>query len=165
MYQKLRARTSLGVNVSDHVEFIPPSLSLLNLLSRKLSLSTSIGTHAMPLSDMTIFSSGKREGIPANSQSVAAANALISKSAAMTGGGESFDGTMVCDDEPTCRFTTVLVSAQAAKNGSHLPEYSESKPKASGFSLKLTALKPRSAFRLISSAAMWGRAAKSPAAR
>jgi hypothetical protein len=47
--------------------------------------------------------------------------ALMGNSAPSTCGGESFDGTNVCDDEPTCKLMTVSVSSQAAKNGSHSP--------------------------------------------
>jgi hypothetical protein len=100
---------------------MPPSLSLLKRPAMNVRRSCSIGTHAMPLSDITIFSSGKRDGTWENSQSVAAANALISNSAAITAGGESFDGIIVCDDDPTCRSITVPVSWHAAKNGSHSP--------------------------------------------
>ena len=52
-----------------------------------------------------------------------------------------------------CRHTTVSVSAQAAKSGSHLPEKMDGKPSWAGNSGRLTALKPRLALRRTSAAA------------
>ena len=49
-------------------------------------------------------------------------------------------------DDPMCRLTTVPVSAQAAMMGSQCPEWTLGKPSMAGFSLKVTARKPRSAF-------------------
>ena len=51
------------------------------------------------------------------------------------------------------RHTTVPVSAQAAKNGSHWPVKIEGSPSWAGNSGKLTALKPRSALLRTSAAA------------
>ena len=42
--------------------------------------------------------------------------------------------------EPVCRQTTVSVSSQAAKKGSHTPLKMEGNPSRAGYSGKLTAL-------------------------
>ena len=52
-----------------------------------------------------------------------------------------------------CRHTTVSVSSQAAKNGSHWPLKMEGSFSWAGNSGKLTALKPRSALARTSAAA------------
>jgi len=50
-------------------------------------------------------------------------------------------------------LTTTPVSAQAAKNGSHSPEWIDGSPRYGGISEKHVARTPRSALRTISSAA------------
>src|SRR4249919_1333869 len=70
-----------------------------------------------------------------------------------TAGGASADVEGIFDDEPMCMFTTTPVSAQAAKNGSHSPEWMEGSPRYGGISEKHVARTPRSALRRISSAA------------
>src|SRR3546814_1772984 len=67
--------------------------------------------------------------------------------------GESLEGCGVCDDEPTWRFRTVPVSSQARRNGSQCAVWIDGRPRASGFSEKLTEVKPSPALRRISSAA------------
>ncbi|BBX86896.1 hypothetical protein MAUB_47690 [Mycolicibacterium aubagnense] len=49
-------------------------------------------------------------------------------------------------DDPMCRLTTVPVSAHAAIIGSQYPEWMVGSPSIAGFSLKVMAWKPRSAF-------------------
>src|SRR5829696_4801877 len=46
------------------------------------------------------------------------------------------------DEEPMCMQTTVSVSWQAAKNGSHRPEWIEGRPRGCGFSENATADEP-----------------------
>ena len=48
-----------------------------------------------------------------------------------------------------CRLTTVPVSAHARMKGSQCPECTDGSPRLAGFSLKVTAWKPRSAFSRI----------------
>ena len=52
-----------------------------------------------------------------------------------------------------CRQTTVPVSSQAAKKGSHCPLKMEGRPSWAGNSGKLTALKPRAALARTSAVA------------
>src|SRR3546814_20962746 len=70
--------------------------------------------------------------------------------------GESLEGCGVCDDEPTWRFRTVPVSSQARRHGSQCAVWIDGRQRASGFSEKLTEVKPSSALRRIHSAASTG---------
>ena len=58
----------------------------------------------------------------------------------------------IFDDDPMCMHTTVPVSAQAAKNGSHAPLWMLGRPRWGGISLKHTACTPRAALRRTSAA-------------
>src|SRR5215831_13034545 len=82
--------------------------------------------------------------------------ALPNVSVEPTAGGASADVDGIFDDEPMCMLTTTPVSAQAAKNGSHSPEWIDGSPRYGGISLKHVAVTPRAAFRRISSAARCG---------
>src|SRR5688572_24756180 len=99
-----------------------------------------MGTQPMPPSDSTIRIPGKRLGMCEYSQSVHASNELTMNNADRAAGSESVDGLITCDDEPTCRLTTVSVSSHAAKKMSQYPEWIDGSPSFSGFSLKDTAL-------------------------
>ena len=67
--------------------------------------------------------------------------------------GGSGEGRGAHDEAPVWRHTTVAVSSQAAKKGSHLPLKMEGSPNWAGNSGKLTALKPRAALARTSVAA------------
>src|SRR5271165_2383840 len=106
----------------------------------------SIGTHPMPPSDMAIDKVGRRSATPDHSHSAAASMAFTGKRVGNSSNGGSGDGSGAHPDAPTCRQTTVSVSAHAAKNGSHLPEKIDARPRRAGNSGKLIARKPRPAF-------------------
>src|SRR5580698_7941229 len=107
----------------------------------------SMGTQPIPPSDIATFRPGKRRGTPAHSHSAAAMRAFTGKRVGSNSKGGAGDGRGAHDEAPVWRQTTVSVSSQAAKKGSHSPEKMEGKPRAEGNSGKLTALKPRSALR------------------
>ena len=65
----------------------------------------------------------------------------------MVSGGASGAVDGACDDDPTCRHTTVPVSSQARMSGSQWPVCSDGSFSFSGASLNDTARKPRSALR------------------
>src|SRR5215207_1276616 len=88
--------------------------------------------------------------LPENSQSLIDAMALLKLSVAATALGASGDVAGMRDEEPMCMATTVDVLAQAAKNGSHSPEWIDGRPRWGGISLKQTARAPRSALRMTS---------------
>src|SRR5580658_8602413 len=113
----------------------------------------SMGTQPIPPSDMATLRRGKRSGTPAHSHSAAAMRAFTGKRVGRSSNGGAGDGKGAHDEAPVCRQTTVSVSSQAAKKGSHSPEKMEGKPRAEGNSGKLTALKPRSALALTSALA------------
>src|SRR5580698_9369866 len=79
--------------------------------------------------------------------------ALPKLSVAATATGASADVAGIFEDEPMCMQTTVLVSSQAAKNGSHCPLWMLGSPRWGGISLKQTARTPRAALRRTSAAA------------
>src|ERR1700722_8561047 len=79
--------------------------------------------------------------------------ALPKLSVAATATGASAEVAGIFDDEPMCMQTTVLVSSQAAKNGSHTPLWMLGSPRWGGISLKHTARTPRAALRRTSAAA------------
>src|SRR3954468_22230399 len=79
--------------------------------------------------------------------------ALPNVSVEPTAGGASAEVDGIFEDEPMCMLTTVCVSAQASKNGSHSPEWIEGNPRYGGISEKQVARTPRAALRRISSAA------------
>src|SRR3546814_2609557 len=106
-----------------------------------------LGTQPTPPSDRTILRSGNRIGMPENSQSAAENMAFTWNSSSTVYIGESLEGCGVCDDEPTWRFRTVPVSSQARRNGSQCAVWIDGRPRASGFSEKLTEVKPSSALR------------------
>src|SRR5262249_25003085 len=96
---------------------------------------------------------GKRTSTPENRKSVSDDMALPKLSVAATATGASPDVAGIFDDEPMCMHTTVPVSAQAAKNGSHSPLWMLGRPSTAGISLKQTARAPRAALRRTSAAA------------
>src|ERR1700681_66883 len=112
-----------------------------------------MGTQPIPPSDMAMARSGKRSGTPDHSHSAAASSALTGNNVGDSSKGGSGEASGAHADAPVCRQTTVDVSAQAARKGSHDPEKIEGKPSRAGNSGKLTALKPRAALRRTSSAA------------
>ena len=79
--------------------------------------------------------------------------ALPNVSVEPTAGGASAEVEGIFDDEPMCMLTVTPVSAQAAKNGSHSPEWIDGSPRKGGISEKQVAVTPRAALRRISSAA------------
>ncbi len=107
----------------------------------------------MPPSDSAILSSGNRNGTPDHSHSPAARRALTGNRVGSNSNGGSGEGSGAQADAPVCRHTTVSVSSQAAKKGSHRPLKMEGKPSWAGNSGKLTALKPRAALVRSSEAA------------
>ena len=82
------------------------------------SRSSRPATQPMPPSERQSFRSGKRTGILEYSQSTAANIAQPKNSTPMVSDGAPLDVAGADDDEPTCRQTTVSVSAHAARNGS-----------------------------------------------
>src|SRR3954468_13710925 len=90
---------------------------------------------------------------PLNRKSVIDAIALLKLNVAATATGASPDVAGICDDEPMCMHTTVLVSWHAMKNGSQAPEWIDGNPSFGGISLKHTACTPRAALRRTSAAA------------
>src|SRR5580692_3885468 len=99
-----------------------------------------MGTHPMPPSDMATFRPGKRSGTPDHTHSPAASSALTGKTVGSNSKGGSGEGRGAQEDAPVCRQTTVSVSSQAAKNGSHCPLKMEGCWSWAGNSGKLTAL-------------------------
>ena len=75
-----------------------------------------------------MFRPGKRSGTPDHSHSPAATRALTGKSVGSSSKGGSGDGSGAHDEAPVCRQTTVPVSSQAAKKGSHWPLKMEGRP-------------------------------------
>ena len=114
----------------------------------------SMGTHPMPPSDMAMFRPGKRRGTPDHSHSPPATRALTGKRVGSSSKGGSGEGSGAHDEAPVCRQTTVPVSSQAAKKGSHSPLKMDGRPSWAGNSGKLTATKPRAALARTSPAAM-----------
>src|SRR5581483_4119117 len=82
--------------------------------------------------------------------------ALAKNRKPISSNGASVEALTVPDEEPMWRQTGVPVSSQAAKNGSQWVVWTDGYPSRSGFSENVTALKPRSALRRISSAATTG---------
>src|SRR4051794_38718191 len=113
------------------------------------------GSHPIWPSEYASFNVGKRTSTPENRKSDNDAIALLNESVAATATGASPDVAGICDDEPMCMHTTVLVSWHAVKNGSHSPLWMLGSPSLGGISLKHTALTPRAALRRTSSAASW----------
>src|SRR5688572_435912 len=102
------------------------------------------------------FTSGNCTSLPEKSQSLIDAMALLNDSVAATATGASPEVAGMRDDEPMCMQITVLVSWQAAMNGSQSPEWIDGSPRWGGISLKQTARAPRVALRTTSSAASTG---------
>src|SRR4051812_24096191 len=96
---------------------------------------------------------GNRTSTPEKRKSVSDAIALLKLRLAATATGASPDVAGIFDDDPMCMHTTVPVSWQAAKNGSHAPEWIDGRPRCGGISLKQTAWQPRPALRRTSAAA------------
>src|SRR5579863_9661479 len=113
----------------------------------------SIGTQPMPPSDMARDRRGKRSATPDHSHSAAAINALTGNNVGSSSNGGSGDGSGAHDEAPVCMHTTVDVSSQAAKKGSHTPEKIDGNPNWAGNSGNDTALNPRAALARTSSAA------------
>ena len=72
----------------------------------------------MPPSDKQTLMSGKRTGIFEYSQSTALYMPYAPNNTAGISGGASSEVVGDVPDDPTCRQSTVPVSAQAAKSGS-----------------------------------------------
>ena len=107
----------------------------------------------MPPSDSATCRSGNRSGTPDQSHSPAARRAFTGNTVGNSSNGGSGEGSGAQDDAPVCRQTTVAVSSQAAKKGSHAPLKMEGSCNWAGNSGKLTALKPRAALARTSDAA------------
>src|SRR5262245_4011710 len=114
--------------------------------------SSTYGSQPIWPSEYASFSVGKRTSTPENKKSESDAIALLKLSVAATATGASGDVAGICDDEPMCMQTTVAVSWQAAKRGSHSPLWIDGSPSFGGISLKHIACTPRAAFLLTSSA-------------
>ena len=95
--QKFRSSKSIG-------EKSPKSSESSRTRCMDSMRSMSIGTQPIPPSDKAILIFGKRKGTRAKSQSAVVSMPLIGKSAPRTAGGESFDGTIAWEEEPTCRL-------------------------------------------------------------
>ena len=87
-----------------------------------------MGTQPMPPSDMATASPGKRRATPDHSHSAAASSALTGNTVGSSSKGGSGEGSGAQDEAPVCRHTTVPVSSQAAKKGSHSPLKMEGRP-------------------------------------
>src|SRR5947208_412009 len=98
---------------------------------------------------------GWRSSTPENSQSVRPMADVMNTSVPMTAGGASADVVTKYEPEPMCIQITVAVSSHAAKYGSqNLPgSWIDGSPSFVGSSVNATALTPREALRLTSSAA------------
>src|ERR1700721_4092032 len=105
-----------------------------------------MGTQPIPPADMAMDRPGKRRGTPDHSHSPAATSALTGKRVGSSSKGGSGEGSGAHDEAPVCRQTTVPVSSQAAKKGSHSPLKMEGRPSCAGNSGKLTATKPGAAW-------------------
>src|SRR5436190_4766182 len=92
----------------------------------------------------------------AHSQSAAAAIAFTENSDVYSSSGAPGERAAVHDDEPLWRQMTVWVSSHARRNGSQWSVWTDGSLRSTGFSGKLTALKPRSALRRTSAAAISG---------
>src|SRR3954470_15903633 len=71
-----------------------------------------------------------------------------------TPAGASVEDMAARDEEPRWQHSTVPVSLQAAKSGSHAPEWIDGMSRASGFSENVTAWQPLAARRRSSAAAL-----------
>src|SRR4051812_25343585 len=78
------------------------------------------------------LSSGKRTRTPENRKSLIDDIALPKLSVAWTAGGASGEADGIWEDEPMCMQTTVVVSWQAVKNGSHAPVWMLGRPRYGG---------------------------------
>ena len=81
---------------------------------------------------MATARSGKRSGTPDHSHSAAASSALTGNRVGKSSKGGSGEGSGAHAEAPVCRQTTVPVSSQAAKNGSHSPEKIDGQPEPGG---------------------------------
>src|SRR6516164_10941166 len=97
----------------------------------------SIGTHPRPPSDIAMLRRGNRSGTPDQSHSPAAITALTGKSVGMISKGGSPEASGAQPADPVWRQTTVSVSSQAAKKGSHTPVKMDGIPSRAGNSGKL----------------------------
>src|SRR6202142_3863124 len=105
--------------------------------------SINIGTQPIPPSEKAMRISGKRVGIRAHNQSAGATIALTENNDVYSSSGSPGERAAVQDDEPLWRQMTVWVSSHARRNGSQWPVCIDGNPRSTGFSGKLTALKPR----------------------
>ena len=80
--------------------------------------SISPATQAMPPSDIAIFRSGYFAAQPLHSHSAQDSNAIAWKRVAPSSSIGAPGGIAAKPEEPTCRLSTVSVSAQAAMIGS-----------------------------------------------
>src|SRR5580704_8318766 len=112
-----------------------------------------MGTQPIPPSDKATLSRGNRRATPDHNHSPAARSAFTGKKVGRISKGGSGEGRAAQADDPVCRHTTVSVSSQAAKKGSHRPLKMDGRPSWAGNSGKLTALKPRAALDRTSVAA------------
>src|SRR3954470_14500455 len=97
------------------------------------------GSHPICPSEYASFNVGKRTRTPENRKSESDAIALLNDSVAATATGASDDVAGICDDDPMCMHTTVLVAWHVAKKGSHSPPWIVGSPSFDGISLKQTA--------------------------
>src|SRR5712692_10943473 len=111
--RKFRRRTSSGSGPSFGQDCIVSALR--RMWTRR---SWIIGTQLIPPSDSTIRIPGNRRGTYDHNQSVTARIEVMAKRVLTHSPGESLEGIGVQEADPTCRFSTVPVSSQAAKNGS-----------------------------------------------
>ena len=110
----------------------------------------------MPPSDSAILMPGNFLKIGVHMRSHSARNEFIGVTAMLTSAGASSEVTIIADDEPMCRFTTVPVSTHAAQNGSQWSTCRPGWPSFSGFSENVREWQPFAAVRRTSSAMSCG---------
>src|SRR6476661_2236949 len=98
--------------------------------------SRTYGSHPIWPSEYASFSVGNRTSTPENKKSESDAIALLKLNVAATATGASPEVAGICDDDPMCMHTTVLVSWHATKKGSQAPEWIDGSPSLGGISLK-----------------------------
>src|SRR5665647_1494537 len=116
--------------------------------------SMSAGTQPMPPSEMAILSLGKRTGTFENSQSLVVMMDPTKNREVTTSGGASDEPVVTADADPTCSERVVPVSSQALNSGSQYPVWMLGSLSFSGISGKDSDLKPSSALRRTSAAAI-----------
>src|ERR671916_3148477 len=99
---------------------------------------------------------GNRSSVPEKMKSSIDPMAFWNVRVDDTMNGASGDVAGIRDDEPMCMHTTVSVSWQAAKKGSHWPVWIDGRPSGCGFSEKATAWLPPAGDRRTPAAASSG---------